>query len=119
MPTLRESGILSLSCYLGIFNGVIMFERLTYLIGNESVSKLHQSNVLIVGIGGVGGYALEALVRSGIEKITIVDGDIIDVTNLNRQIITNNDNIGLSKCKVAKDRALKINPNLKVKIIDK
>lgn len=89
-----------------------MFSRLESLIGKENLKKLNNSHILIVGIGGVGGYALEALVRSNIGKITIVDNDIIDISNLNRQIITNSNNIGKSKVKEAKLRALSINPNI-------
>lgn len=91
-----------------------MFERLISLVGNDSFNKLQDSKVLVVGIGGVGGYALEALIRSGINNITIIDRDVIDLSNLNRQIITSNDNIGLSKVEVAKDRALSINSNINI-----
>ena len=87
-----------------------MFERLISLIGKDKFSKLQTTNVLVVGIGGVGGYALEALVRSGIMNISIIDYDKIELSNLNRQIITSNDNIGLTKVDVAKERVLKINP---------
>ncbi len=86
------------------------FTRTLLLINNEEFQKLTNIHVLIVGIGGVGGYALEALVRFGIQKITIVDKDNIDITNLNRQIITNHHNIGNSKVKEAILRAKSINP---------
>lgn len=95
-----------------------MFERLISLIGKDKFKKLQTKKVLVIGLGGVGGYALEALVRSGLINITIVDGDIIEETNLNRQIITSRKNLGLSKCEVAKDRALDINPNANITIID-
>ena len=68
-----------------------MFERLITLIGEDDVNKLKKANVLIVGLGGVGGYALETLVRSGIYNLTIVDGDIVELSNLNRQIISKMD----------------------------
>ncbi|NLL01954.1 MAG: tRNA threonylcarbamoyladenosine dehydratase [Mollicutes bacterium] len=91
-----------------------MFERLITLIGKDKFSRLQSTKVLVVGIGGVGGYALEALVRSGILNIAIIDRDNIEISNLNRQIITSNENIGLTKVEVAKERALKINPNLNI-----
>ena len=91
-----------------------MFERLISLIGKDKFGKLQKANVLLVGLGGVGGYALEALVRSGIINITIVDGDKVEESNLNRQIISSNNNIGKSKVEAAKERALEINPNLNI-----
>lgn len=91
-----------------------MFERVISLIGNEKFKKLESIKVLIVGCGGVGGYALETLVRSGITNIDIIDFDVIDITNLNRQIITNQENIGIKKVLAAKNRALSINPNINI-----
>ncbi|MDD4406837.1 MAG: tRNA threonylcarbamoyladenosine dehydratase [Bacilli bacterium] len=96
-----------------------MFERMISLIGRDKFSKLQTTNVLVVGIGGVGGYALEALARSGIMNISIIDYDKIEITNLNRQIITSNDNIGLNKVDVAKERVIKINPDIKITIFNK
>ena len=74
-----------------------MFERTRLLIGNDGFDKLQAATVLVVGVGGVGSICVESLARSGVGKIVVVDGDIIDVTNLNRQIQTNKDNIGDSK----------------------
>lgn len=91
-----------------------MFERVISLIGNEKFKKLESIKVLIVGCGGVGGYALETLVRSGITNIDIIDFDVIDITNLNRQIITNKENIGIKKVLAAKNRVLSINPNINI-----
>jgi len=91
-----------------------MFERLIRLIGKDKFKTLQEINVLVVGLGGVGGYAFEALVRSGITNITIVDGDIIEESNINRQIISSSKNIGLTKVEVAKNRALEINPNINI-----
>lgn len=91
-----------------------MFERVISLIGKEKFKKLESIKVLIVGCGGVGGYALETLVRSGITNIDIIDFDVIDITNLNRQIITNKENIGIKKVLAAKNRVLSINPNLNI-----
>ena len=70
-----------------------MQERIIKLIGEDNLQKIKKAKVCVVGLGGVGGYAVEALVRSGIENIVIVDYDTIDITNLNRQIITNTSNI--------------------------
>lgn len=95
-----------------------MFERLITLIGKDKFNKLQKVNVLVVGLGGVGGYAFEALIRSGITNITIVDGDIIEESNLNRQLITSNKNLGKSKCDVAKERALEINKDANINVIN-
>ncbi len=86
-------------------------DRLNLLI---DTNKLHDKCVLIIGIGGVGGYALEAICRSGVNNIIIVDNDTIDVTNLNRQIITNLNNIGNKKIDEAKKRILSINDKCNV-----
>lgn len=95
-----------------------MFERLITLIGEDNVNKLKKVNVLIVGLGGVGGYALETLVRSGIYNLTIVDGDIVELSNLNRQIISKRDVIGRPKALVAQARTLEINPDVNLKVIN-
>lgn len=94
-----------------------MFERTISLIGNENFTKIKNKNILVLGVGGVGGYAIESLIRSGITNITIVDYDIIDITNINRQIIAKENNIGTLKVEAWKDRILKINSNVKVNII--
>lgn len=91
-----------------------MFDRTISLIGIERYNKLKNSNILIIGVGGVGGYATEVLVRSGLENITIADYDKIDISNINRQIIALNNNIGKYKTSVLEDRILSINPNVKV-----
>ena len=95
-----------------------MFERLITLIGEDNVNKLKKANVLIVGLGGVGGYALETLVRSGIYNLTIVDGDIVELSNLNRQIISKRDVIGRPKALVAQARTLEINQDVNLKVIN-
>lgn len=95
-----------------------MFDRLTSLINQNKFNTIQNSKILLVGVGGVGGYALEALVRSGFLNITIIDGDVIDKSNLNRQIITNNDNIGNYKVNEAYKRAISINPNLNINPIN-
>lgn len=92
-----------------------MFERNISLIGENNFNKLKTKKVLIVGIGGVGGYALETLVRSGIHFIDIIDFDKIDITNLNRQIVANQNNISNLKVDEALIRAKSINPNVIIK----
>lgn len=94
-----------------------MFDRTINLIGNN-YQKLQKSNILVLGIGGVGGYAIETLIRSGVENITLVDFDKVDISNINRQIIALNNNIGKSKTEEWKKRILSINPNVKVNIIN-
>ena len=87
------------------------FERLELLVGNENLNLIQDKIVMIVGLGGVGGYATESIVRCGIKKIVIVDFDTIDISNLNRQIISNQDNLGQNKVEVALKRMESINPN--------
>ena len=96
--------------------GDFMFERIVDLIGKEKFDLLQKKKILIVGIGGVGGYAFETLVRSGINNIDIIDFDKIEITNLNRQIISNINNINNYKVDEAKKRALTINPNINMNI---
>ena len=74
-----------------------MLERLEWIIGKENIEKIASKTVLIVGIGGVGGYVATTLVRSGIKNIIIVDNDVIDITNVNRQIIATSSTIGQKK----------------------
>ena len=95
-----------------------MFDRTINLIGIDNYNKIKNSNILVLGIGGVGGYVIETLIRSGIENITIVDYDKIDISNINRQIIALNCNIGNNKTDEWKKRILNINPNVKVNIIN-
>lgn len=95
-----------------------MFERLIPLIGENNLKKIQDTKILLVGIGGVGGFTLEALVRSGFKNITIIDGDTIEESNLNRQIITSKENIGKDKTDEALNRYLLINPNLNLKAIN-
>ncbi len=84
------------------------FSRLEILM---NIDNLKNKKVLVIGVGGVGGYAVEALARCGIESITIVDYDKVDISNINRQIIALHSTIGLSKVDVLKKRILDINPN--------
>lgn len=94
-----------------------MFSRFELLVGQEHIEKLNQSKVLVFGVGGVGGFVVEALVRSGIGSITIVDNDTVSLTNLNRQIIATQDTIGKEKVEVMKERILSINPNCHVETL--
>lgn len=89
-------------------------DRFESLVGLNNLVKIKNLRILIVGLGGVGGYVFETLIRSGIENFTIIDGDIIDETNLNRQIISNMFNVGDLKVEEAKKRALSINKNVNV-----
>lgn len=89
--------------------------RTELLIGTDNVKKLQKSHVAVFGIGGVGSYTVEALVRAGIYNISIIDNDIIDITNINRQLIADTSVIGKSKVEVEKERLLKINPELNIK----
>lgn len=96
----------------------MQFERLELLIGKEKLKRIKKTSVLVIGLGGVGSYAIESLIRSGIENITLVDYDTIDITNLNRQLMTNLNNIGEYKTEVIKDRILSINDKCKITIIN-
>lgn len=91
-----------------------MFDRLEKLIGKENLNKLHSKTVAVVGVGGVGGYALETLVRNGIENVIIVDNDTIDITNKNRQIIALNSTIDMNKVDAFEKRVKDINENVNV-----
>ena len=92
-------------------------ERLESLVGSTNLEKIKSLNILIVGIGGVGGYTLESLVRCGVENITIVDFDKVESSNLNRQIISSLTNIGKLKVEVAKERYSNINNKLNLKCL--
>lgn len=95
-----------------------MFERLENLIGKENFKKLNSSNVLVLGIGGVGGYVATSLVRNGIGNITIVDFDKVEESNINRQIIAYHSTLGLKKVQVLKSMLLDINSSVKISVID-
>ena len=97
----------------------LMFERSSLLLGEDGIQKLNNSNVWIFGVGGVGGYCAEALVRAGVGNITLVDNDYVNITNLNRQIIACRSTIGMSKVVAFKKRALDINPDINVCAIHK
>lgn len=89
-------------------------ERLKYLIGEEKVQLLTNKRVVIFGIGGVGSYACEALARSGIGSLVLIDHDVVDVTNINRQIPALHSTVGMKKVEVMKQRILDINPKCQI-----
>ncbi|MBR4973890.1 MAG: tRNA threonylcarbamoyladenosine dehydratase, partial [Clostridia bacterium] len=91
-----------------------IYDRTALLIGKENLNKLKNSRVAVFGIGGVGGYAVEALARSGIGTIDLFDNDTVSVTNINRQIIATNKTIGLDKVVAAAQRISEINAEIKV-----
>lgn len=93
-------------------------ERTELLIGKESLQRLQSANVLVVGLGGVGSYAAETLVRAGIGEITIIDGDDVDPTNKNRQLQALDSTVGKQKAHVLEERFLDINPDLNIRVID-
>lgn len=94
------------------------FSRSSRILGEQKMEKLNKSSVIVFGIGGVGGAVLEALVRGGVGTVAVVDKDTVDITNINRQIIATNDNIGEKKVDVAEKRALSINPHINLKKYD-
>lgn len=91
------------------------FSRTELLIGKEGINKLSKSRVAVFGIGGVGGYVVEALVRSGIGSLDLIDNDKVALTNINRQIIATHKTIGRYKVDVAEERAKEINPGVNIK----
>ncbi len=94
-----------------------MFERFELLVGDK-INDIKVKKILVIGVGGVGSYTVESLVRCGISNITIIDNDVIDITNLNRQLMTTHDNIGLSKVEVLEKRIKSINSDCNVTAIN-
>ena len=95
-----------------------MFSRFELLVGKDCICQLNQKHVIVFGVGGVGGYVVEALVRSGIGHITIVDNDTVSLSNLNRQVIATQDTIGKKKVEVMKERILSIHPDCDVHTLE-
>ncbi len=87
-------------------------ERAELLFKEEGLNRLKNANVLIVGVGGVGSFAAEFLARAGVGNLTIVDGDVVDITNINRQLPALHSTVGMSKIDVVGDRLMDINPEL-------
>ena len=90
------------------------FIRTEMLLGSDNMEKLKNSHVIIFGVGGVGGYVVEALARSGVGELTLVDDDVVAESNLNRQIIATTKTVGMAKVDAAKERVLEINPGAAV-----
>ncbi len=93
-------------------------ERTEMLFGKEGCDKLKAATVVVVGVGGVGGFAAEMLARAGVGQLVVVDSDDVSVTNRNRQILALSSTVGRPKCEVLKERLLDINPEIKVSTID-
>lgn len=92
------------------------FSRTENLIGANALEKLKKCHIAVFGVGGVGGFVVEALARAGVGTIDLIDSDCVDITNLNRQIIALHSTIGKQKVSVMRDRVLDINPNANVNI---
>jgi tRNA A37 threonylcarbamoyladenosine dehydratase len=89
-------------------------ERTEKLFGEQTIDDLSQKTVAVLGLGGVGGAAAEAVCRMGVGKLVLIDNDTVDITNLNRQLFATADMVGQSKCLAAKKRLLSINPDLNI-----
>lgn len=94
------------------------FNRLENMIGPKNMSKLSSVKIIVFGLGGVGSFTAEALARCGIINLTVIDYDIVDITNINRQLIALDSTVGLKKTEVFKKRAIDINPMIKIKALD-
>lgn len=92
------------------------FSRTELLIGEEALKKLSKSRVAVFGAGGVGGYVIEALARSGVGTLDLIDNDTVNITNINRQIYALHSTLGQYKVEAAKERILDINPEIKVNV---
>lgn len=95
-----------------------MYERIIKLIDEDNFNKIKNTKILLVGVGGVGSFAFEALIRSGFQDITVIDKDIVEITNLNRQLVANLDTINKPKVNIAKEKAKYINENIKIRAIN-
>ena len=92
------------------------FSRTELLLGSDGMEKLKNARVAVFGLGGVGGYVVEALARSGVGALELIDHDTISITNINRQLLATHSTVGQSKAAAAKDRALDINPDIEVTV---
>ena len=116
---MKENAFIAMCTFGKIKKGLEFFmeswlNRTQNLIGKENIEKLAKCHVAVFGCGGVGSYAIEALARSGVGKLTLVDKDVVDVTNINRQLIADTTTLGKPKVLIEKERLLKINPQLEV-----
>ena len=96
-----------------------IFRRSELLLGNEAMDRIAQKRVIIFGVGGVGSWCAESLVRSGIHHLTIVDSDCVSVTNINRQLMATTNTVGQPKVEVLKERLLSINPQAEITALQK
>lgn len=94
------------------------FSRTALLLGEDALQKLKNCRIAIFGLGGVGGYCLEALARSGVGAFDLIDNDVVDITNINRQILALRSTVGKSKTEVAAERVHDINPDAEVNIFN-
>ena len=94
-------------------------ERTELLLGSEKLGILRNAHVLVVGVGGVGAYAAEMIVRAGIGHLTIADADNVSLTNINRQLVALHSTVGRPKCEILKERLLDIIPELDIKIVNR
>lgn len=94
------------------------FSRTAMLIGGDGMTKLNRSKVIVFGVGGVGSFAVEALSRCGLQRLDVVDADVVSVTNVNRQLIALHSTVGKKKVDVAKERILDISPETEVNTFD-
>ncbi len=94
------------------------FSRTEILFGKEGMDKLSSSSVIVFGLGGVGGYAAEALVRSGVGRLALVDFDVVASSNINRQLIATTETVSMKKTLAEKNRLLSINPQLEIEVFD-
>ena len=90
------------------------FSRTEMLIGEDAINTLAQKRIAVFGVGGVGGYVVEALARTGVGAIDLIDNDVVSLSNINRQIIATHSTVGKLKTEVAKERVFDINPNIKI-----
>lgn len=95
-----------------------MFERTINLIGIDNFNKISNLNILLVGLGGVGSFVFESLIRSGVNNITIVDYDVVTLSNINRQLVANLNTLGRKKVDVAQEHAKEINNKINIKVLD-
>jgi len=95
-----------------------MYDKIIKLIGENNFDKIRHAKILLVGVGGVGSFAFEALIRSGFQDITIIDKNKVEITNINRQLIANLDTLNKPKVNIALNKALNINENIKIKAIE-
>ena len=96
-----------------------LFSRTEVLLGKESLARLHNSKVAVFGVGGVGSYTVEALVRAGIGELLLIDADTVAKSNINRQLIADTTTVGRQKTDVAEERAHRINPDIKIRTVNR